>query len=631
MSRTRIVNGEYKKITGKDYNLFSEGNTKINALGKNQFKADNNTRIGSEIKAAPTYQAENSVNIFVGMFFDGTGNNRYNSDKTYYSKINSGETYYKNETIPQEYTETIKKDGKDIKIKVSDRDSYWNPYSNVAKLFDLYKEKLSVGKDPEKIENGDHIVVKQYIEGIGTKQDKEDDILGSSVGRGSYGVISRVEEGITNMVREQLVQKNVPKNKKINKIVFDVFGFSRGAAAARHFCNEVKKSFEYTTVLRDEMDIKQHKPQKKYISKHAGGRLGIELKKAGYLPVGETYTIEIRFLGVFDTVISDMIVKENFGYKLSPLFGLNSIFGQELLPKIKTNISGLGIKKVFHITAFNEWRKNFALTPVEEGYTFSLLGAHSDIGGGYAHLDKYSTVLDYFDVKVDDNQTLPEKEKLRQFYINQRICTENDTEFKNIYDHVTETTIVPGSMGTGMYNRDIKAPDDFPNKGKTVSSDPYYQVYQTKVSDHYILLNSRYISNKYSLVAMYLMLDKAIENGVPFFDDYKKANPKVPYEFEYEIPNTDKYKILNEYLTQMRQEAKTEGSGTYSIPNETYIHIANNYIHLSANYGALPAIGLKAGDHHLLESIGYVNQPVAITIDKNGLLTYKREILPSRQ
>lgn len=629
MSRTRVVNGQYTKITGKDYNLFSEGNTNINAFGKNQFKADNNTRIGSEIKAVPTYQPEDSINIFVGMFFDGTGNNRYNSDKTYYSKINSGETYYRNETIPQEYTETIKKNGKEIKIKVSDRDSYWNPYSNVAKLFDLFKEVIEMDNKTEL--GGDYYIFKQYIEGIGTKRDNEDDILGSSVGRGNYGVISRVEEGITNMVKEQLVQNNVPKSKKINKIVFDVFGFSRGAAAARHFCNEVKKVAKYENEMKNDPYDKFPLPTgKKILSQHAGGRLGAELKKAGYLPVGETYDIEIRFLGVFDTVISDMIVKENLGYKLAPVFGLSSIFGQELLSKIKTNVSGLGIKKVFHITAFNEWRKNFALTPTEEGYTFSLLGAHSDIGGGYAHLDKYTAVLDYFDVELGDNQTMQEKEKLRQFYINQRICTEKDTQFRNTYDHVTETTIVSGSMGgTGMYSRDIKAPKDFPDKGKTVSSDPYYQIYQTKESDHYILENSRYISNKYSLVAMYIMLDKAIDNGVPFYDDYNSA-PDVKMKFEYEIPNTDKYKILNEYLNQMREEAKTEGSGTYSLSYEMYNHIANNYIHLSANYGGLSAIGLKAGDHHMLESIGYVNQPVAITFDKDGLPKYNREILPSR-
>ena len=42
--------------------------------------------------------------------------------------------------------------------------------------------------------------------------------------------------------------------------------------------------------------------------------------------------------------------------------------------------------------------------------------------------------------------------------------------------------------------------------------------------------------------------------------------------------------------------------------------------------GALPAIGLKAGDHHLLESVGFINQPVPLSLDTDGNLTYNREI-----
>ncbi len=57
-----------------------------------------------------------------------------------------------------------------------------------------------------------------------------------------------------------------------------------------------------------------------------------------------------------------------------------------------------------------------------------------------------------------------------------------------------------------------------------------------------------------------------------------------------------------------------------------YAHIAGNYVHLSAHYGALPAIGLKAGDHHLLESVGFINQPVPLSLDTDGNLTYNREI-----
>ena len=40
-----------------------------------------------------------------------------------------------------------------------------------------------------------------------------------------------------------------------------------------------------------------------------------ETKKIGLKPYEETYNnIEIRFLGLFDTVVSDLVVKENLGY-----------------------------------------------------------------------------------------------------------------------------------------------------------------------------------------------------------------------------------------------------------------------------------------------------------------------------
>ena len=102
------------------------------------------------------------------MFFDGTGNNRFNSEKTYYSKINSAEAYYKGDTIPEhfEFIKTIKKNGNEekVKVKVADRDSYWNPYSNVVKLFDLYKEvKTNNYRDDENPQNGVHSVSYTHL------------------------------------------------------------------------------------------------------------------------------------------------------------------------------------------------------------------------------------------------------------------------------------------------------------------------------------------------------------------------------------------------------------------------------------------------------------------------------------
>ena len=644
MSRTRIVNGKYKKITHKDYNLFSEGNTNINALGKNQFKADNKTVYDSKVKTAPEYQPDDSVNLYIGMFFDGTGNNRFNSDRIYYPNLQKGNGQIKGEDIPSDFSFTksvIEKDqNKNVTVKITDRDSYWNPYSNVAKLFDLYKEiKEQNHRDIKNPEFGEHLILKQYIEGIGTKRDEADDFLGSGMARGSWGIIRRVEEGIDKLVTNQMV--NVPKNKKINKIVFDVFGFSRGAAAARHFCNEVKKKVKYSKAIRDEMEIKRGKPAIKYVSKHAGGRLGKELSKAGYKSVGDTYRIEIRFLGVFDTVVSDMIIKENMGYKLAlgnymiPVLALAPL-AQEALPGIKTKISGLNIGYTFHIRAQTEWRKNFAFTPTEEGYTLGMLGAHSDIGGGYAELDKYESTLAFFDVPHGDTNTLSKMEIYKDYYIKSFISKntseKKEIEFANTYDHYIEMSATPLiDKYFPIYTTSEVHKDPEYRIPEAVIYDPTkkHVLAEKKISDHYILKDSRYISNKYSLVPMQLMLEKAIKHNVPFYENYNDA-PDVKRKFEYEIPSTSEYEVLNNYLNLMREVSESENKdkdNTYSIPTEIYSEICNKFVHLSAHFGGMKNdfINVKAGDHHFLEKFVFINQPVAPTIS-NENVNYVREI-----
>lgn len=619
MSRSRVVGGTYTKVSKGNHHMYSEESI-ISSAGKKvqQKGASEGVSHGTPLTVS---QPENSVNVFVGMFFDGTGNNRFNSEATYYSKINSSDARYVASTIPAHLKTIININGQPTEVKIADRDSYWNPYSNVVKLFDLYKEEKDPDFEDVKFPTyKKHVILKQYIEGIGTKRNSEDDVLGSALARGSRGIIGRVEEGIKDLVNNEL---KVVKAKKINKIVFDVFGFSRGAAAARHFCNEVSGKATYTNEWGTDPSGKYPVPSgKQIISAQAGGLLGKMLKQNGFKSVGETFSIEIRFLGLFETVISDGIVKENLGYKAIPISILAPLI-QESLKDIKTKVTGLGIKNVFHIAAASEWRENFAFTPTNSGYTLHMLGAHSDIGGGYANLDKYTTVLDYFDLKSNDSTIWKEKQAVRQFYINQGFCKENQITFKNTYDHVVETNTTIGPFGYVNSYRSLNGPADFPEGGKTLTTSLFYQSSQSKVSDHYMLVDERYISNKYALVPMYIMLKKALNNQVPFYKSYEEAVPPPPYKFEYEITDA----VLNDYLEFMLKvmEGKNIVNGSYDIPLEMRKHICNNYLHLSGNYGGLDTIGVKTGDHSLLGNLGFVNRPVPYHV-ANETITYEREI-----
>ena len=608
MSRTRIVKGKITERVKGDISIYSASNiieTSLQSIvetGK-----EKGISFGQPSKP-PEYQPENTIILYIGMFFDGTGNNRFNSESLYYTKVKGNNDRIKSSEIPTQLSFTLtpeKIKEKDIsKINISNRDSYWNPYSNIVKLHDLYKEKSETDLRTKK----NKYTLKQYVEGIGTEKYKEDSVGGSSVGRGDTGIIAKVERGIKDLVKEKIAP--LPKDKKIYKIVFDVFGFSRGAAAARHFCNEVKKPAYYVTrTKRDPYDKYDRNARiltdEKDLVKHAGGILGAELNKIGLKPYEETYNnIEIRFLGLFDTVVSDLVVKENIGYKLTPFFNGIPIIAQEYLEDIKTNISGLGIKKVFQIRANDEWRANFAYTPTEDGYTLHMLGAHSDIGGGYAELDKYTSILGFFDAKGGDEEIFKQQEKVRKYFIDGDYCKENEIWFEKIYEHTSGFSI----------------------ESSPTETTPIYE----KISGHYILKTSRYISNKYSLVPMYVMLQKAIDHGVPFYKNYKEAaddDADVKNSFEHEIPDTEEFKMLREYLKKMLDVSKDESKKSYSLSStEMFKHIRNRYVHLSSHYAGLDTLGHKDGDHHFSGDLLFINRPVKYKEDENGKIFYEREI-----
>jgi hypothetical protein len=134
------------------------------------------------------------------------------------------------------------------------------------------------------------------------------------------------------------------------------------------------------------------------------------------------------------------------------------------------------------------------------------------------------------------------------------------------------------------------------------------------------LVDTRKISNKYALVPLFLMHQKAMDNGVPFYENYKTAIPPVRFPFEYEITDT----LLANYLETMKEVVKTEDSGTYKLPPGMYGELCNKYVHYSANFNGLSSLGLKGGEHSMLASIAYVNQPVAMTKDENGGIIFKR-------
>ncbi|MHC8391591.1 hypothetical protein ACYZTM_26995 [Pseudomonas sp. MDT2-39-1] len=138
---------------------------------------------------------------------------------------------------------------------------------------------------------------------------------------------------------------------EITSLTFDTFGFSQGAAAARHFANEIVrcKQGPLGEVLRS---------NPKGFSSSFGGQYNSE--------------IIMGFIGLFDTVPSVAGVT-NIGNIQSPV-----------APGIKLYLDRKYFTDVVQLTARDEIRANFALSTVIPAHTeISVPGVHSDVGGGY--------------------------------------------------------------------------------------------------------------------------------------------------------------------------------------------------------------------------------------------------------
>ena len=268
-------------------------------------------------KAPDPDKNKTGITVTVTVFFDGTLNNRYNTAARL-SRLSGADRYGGAGT------------------------SYANFYSNVSILETLNRKKVPTRKE-----------ISIYIEGEGTDYIEtdpanpkltDDSLKGYAMGSGDTGIPAKVTKGM-NKIRDRINDKKFYKTEKeyIKELKIDVFGFSRGAAAARHF---VHRKAELTTWAKQK----------------------------------ETAQVTIKFVGLFDTVSS-----YHDGLSLSPNF--------------KDDVRELGLRigsnaqKVVHLTAGDEYRVNFASTSIASsiaagvGYECVLPGAHSDVGGGYAEME----------------------------------------------------------------------------------------------------------------------------------------------------------------------------------------------------------------------------------------------------
>ncbi|MEO9052222.1 MAG: DUF2235 domain-containing protein [Ginsengibacter sp.] len=266
------------------------------------------------------------LNIRISVFMDGTLNNLFNTH------VGGGQ--YSGEHV-----------------------SYRNTYSNVARMAMNLVTVCSA--------NTYHLPV--YVQGIGSlagRPDSPDPDVGT--GWGSTGVEARVIACI-NHIRSR-IQDLSRGNHVIQNLKIDAFGFSRGAAAARHFVHNVLQS--------------------------GGTSLISTLRTNDHFAITE---YRMPFIGLYDTVAS---------------FGVDR--ADDPLELNLDAIRLAQVEKVVQLAAADEHRFYFPLidinsVPSPRGEQIFLPGAHSDIGGGYNNRDDGDRTEVNLDVFKIEEGTFGEK------------------------------------------------------------------------------------------------------------------------------------------------------------------------------------------------------------------------------
>lgn len=321
------------------------------------------------------------ITLRIGMFFDGTLNNMNNAAFT--AECRRQDLNLFDEQALERVRKFCEKNGyseftADGRYDATPDTSFGNEASNVALLYELYIDQAEafIG------ENDSEASIAVYVDGIGTLSGGADSLSGYAFGQGATGVVERVEQSPALILSKLRRLLNANQSLIIEKLEFDIFGFSRGAAAARHFANEVHAQASVVRTALLFQAAPAFTPEFEW-SAHVG----------------------INFIGLFDTVaaIGD------------PASGHLSV-GDARNPGVNLQLARNCAKKVVHLTAADEHRHNFSLNRVNSDYHEELVlpGVHSNLGGGYPAVTRERVLLarprlvrgDYYSLEGVDRRKL---------------------------------------------------------------------------------------------------------------------------------------------------------------------------------------------------------------------------------
>jgi hypothetical protein len=402
-------------------------------------------------RAVNKSKAKREITLTIGIFFDGTGNNAPNTERALRS---CGAGYHDlNFSGAESMLANCVRDH--FGFSGSEAVSYNTYFTNIYWLSTLYQQGLTT--------EADEAQSAVYIEGIGTEIDQPDNLVGLGLGLAETGIIAKTDKAVSKIARHVQDMLHVFQNQQqdcvfvVTTVRFDLFGFSRGGAAARHFANRVH--------ARDSEIIK-----------------AINQGMAHSTCVG-TPVVKNRFIGLFDTVAAVGIPTHHLNRQVTDTRDVNL--------SLATRVA----ERVFQIAAAHECRFNFALNSVGPDWPELLLpGAHSDIGGGYLPVVTENVFL-----SRPETETVPFDRPDVQTRV-----------YQKAFAQLSILTASPAMAALARANN-ISAETWYDDR---MPLDRYGQM--QKRSFAALTLRNRVVKNRWSTVALRVMRDAALEAGVRF-------------------------------------------------------------------------------------------------------------------
>jgi len=312
-------------------------------------------------------------------------------------------------------------------------------HTNVDLMEEVYEN--DTGSEIRQIDGNprETLYFKRYMRGIGVEEDGGTTVRGMGWGTGDEGVENRVRQAMDQIIDDIRIKA---RGMQPCDIWFDTFGFSRGSVAARDFAN------------------------------------GVFDKEITY----GSSRLKVKFMGLFDTV--------------SSVGNAGNIGSYE---NVMISTVGNVAETIAHITAKDEVRENFPLALAVKGTRIEVVGAHSDIGGGYEpgilrdtfsfDTADYPGMLSFYETRwgVEDRNFKPEDDDRVTSFRNRNLFTE-DSRNVNLF-----TTAEHGIQLVTlrlMYDQAVAAgvpfPETMPNDfgGTNVALADNLQAYYDELKDY---------------------------------------------------------------------------------------------------------------------------------------------------